>query len=150
MPAIMVLDQVGLSSGQPGFARTDGLANGAKVTVTSSGGGSTSLVQLLWVPPNDTTAIASLVQTSPTVWEFLPTAGVYGSYRIELVTDQGLPTESRQIHIFGIRTPNAQLLIPAANEIADNEATRLNASAATIAASEQNEPFGPFAPMSSV
>jgi hypothetical protein len=144
MPAIMTIDQVGLPAGLAGFARTDGLATGALVTVTSVGGGSTSLVNLLWVPPTDTTAIASLVQTGPTTWEFLPTALVYGTYRIELITDEGLPTESRQIRSFVIRTPNLGLIIPAANEIADNEATLLNNTLATIDRSEQNEAFAPF------
>lgn len=149
MPAIMTIDQVGLPAGQPGFSRTDGLDTGALVTVESVGGGTTSLVNLLWVPPADTTAVASLTQTGPTTWQFLPDAGTYGSYRIELVTDEGLPTESRQIRIFGVRTPVLGLLIPAANEIADNEATLLNNTLATIDRSEQNEPFGPFATGSS-
>ena len=144
MPAQMRIDQAGLPPGTPGFGRTDGLATGAQVTVESTGGGTTHLVNLLWVPPSDTTAVASLTQSGPTTWTFNPTPGVYGTYRIELVVDQGLPTESRQVRCFTIRTPNAGLIIPAANEAADPSSTLLDAGPDRIQASEQNEPFGPF------
>lgn len=149
MPAQMRIDQAGLPAGTPGVARTDGLATGAVVTVTNVGGGSTTRVRLLWVPEGDTTAVPSLMQTGAQVWEFTPEAARYGSYRIELIVDEGLSTESRQIRIFGIRTPSLGLLVPAANERASSEATLENDTAVTRAASENNEPFGGFTPQSS-
>ncbi len=144
--ATMKIDQAGLPAGAAGFARTDGLDTGALVTLTSTGAGSTHTFRLLWIPPTDTTAIGSLAQTGPTVWTFSPDVGAlaWGSYRIELIVDEGLPTESRQIRIFGVRTSSG-LLIPAANEIADPNASLENVGATQIAASENNEPFGVFA-----
>lgn len=144
MPASMRIDQAGLPVGTPGIARTDGLDTGALVTLTSVGGGTTHTFHLLWVPPEDTTAVGSLMQTGPTVWTFSPTALVWGSYRIELVVDEGLSTESRQVRIFGIRLPTSGQLVPAANEAADPAATLLNAGSETIGRSENNEPFTPF------
>lgn len=149
MPASMRIDQAGLPVGTPGKARTDGLDTGALVTLSSLGGGTTHSFRLLWVPPEDTTAEASLIQTGPTTWTFSPTAGVWGSYRIELVVDEGTPSESRQRRIFGVRLPLSGQLIPAANESADARATLLNDGGATIDRSENNEPFGPFAAGSS-
>ncbi len=145
MPAIIQIDQAGLPAGVAGFARTDGLATGALVTLESTGGGATARFELLWAPPDDTTAVASLVATGPTTWTFSPDVAVYGTYRILLVVNEGLPTESRQIRCFVIRTPNRGLIIPAANEVADPSATILTAGATTIDRSEQNEPFAPFA-----
>jgi len=140
----MLIDQAGLPAGSPGFGRTDGLATGALVSLSSVGGGATHRFELLWVPPADLVAVPSLVQTGPTTWEFSPQAGARGSYRILLVVNEGAPTESREIHTFAIRTPNLGLIIPAANEVADMGATLVSQSASTIEASEQNEPFAPF------
>lgn len=144
MPATLKIDQAGLPAGTPGFARTDGLDTGALVTLTSTGGGFTHAFRLLWVPPADVNAVASLTQTSPTTATFSPTAAVYGSYRIELVVDEGLASESREIKVFAIRTPNLSLLIPSANEVANPAASLLNDTAQTIASCDQNEAFGPF------
>jgi|GEM_PF-2331904 len=149
MPASMRIDQAGLPVGTPGQARTDGLDTGALVTLTSVGGGTTHRFRLLWVPPEDTTAVSTLTQTGPATWTFSPTPGARGTYRIELVVDEGTPSESRQRRIFGIRLPLSGLLVPAANEGADARATLLNAGPATIDRSENNEPFGPFASGSS-
>jgi len=147
MSANMTIDQAGLPAGTAGKARTDGLATGALVTLDSSGGGTTNTFRFLWVPPADTTAVASLAQIGPTNWTFTPTAAVYGTYRIELIVDEGLSTEDRQVRIFAIRTPTKALRVPALNEIASSAASLLNAGAAQIAASEDNEdvPGGPFA-----
>jgi hypothetical protein len=144
MPAQMRIDQAGLPLGAAGFARTDGLDTGALVTLTNVGGGLSTRFRLLWVPPEDLTAIPSLVAAGPTSWTFSPQAGCWGTYRIELIVDEGLPTESRQIRIFGVRLPSTGLLIPAANESADPNASRLNAGANVIARSENNEAFAPF------
>ena len=144
MSAQIVIDQAGLPAGTPGIARTDGLLGGQLVTLTSLSGGLTVKFRLLWVPPGDTTAVASLVSTGPSTWTFSPTALIWGSYRIELIVDEGLPTEERQIRVFGIRSPAQSLLVPAANERADAATTLVNVNAAAIARSENNEPFGPF------
>lgn len=149
MPAQMRIDQTGLPAGQPGIARTDGLDTGALVTLTSLGGGSTHRFRLLWVPPEDLTAVPTLAAAGPTSWTFSPQAGCYGSYRVELIVDEGLPTEARQVRIFGVRLPGQGLLIPAANEAADPTATLLNDGASVIARSENNEPFPPFSPQGS-
>lgn len=139
----MQIDQAGLPAGTPGRARTDGLDTGALLTFTSLGAGTTHEFRLLWVPPEDLTALATLMQTGPTTWTSSPQAGTWGTYRIELIVDKGLPTEDRQIRIFGVRTPDG-ILIPAANESADPSATLENNTPAVIARSENNEPFGPF------
>lgn len=96
MPAQIRIDQEGLPEGTPGVSRTDGLDTGALVTLTNTGSGSTTAFRLLWVPPGDTTAVATLEPTDdPRVWTFAPTPGVYGSYRVELVENQGLTTERK-------------------------------------------------------
>ncbi len=144
MSAIMKIDQVGLSAGINDRARTDGLASGALVTLTSTGGGTTAKFRLLWVPPTDTTAVSSLVPVSVTTWTFSPTPAAYGSYRIELIVDEGLPTEERSIRTFAIRTPNLGLVIPSLNEIASPSASLVNSGNDQIDASESNEAFSPF------
>lgn len=144
MPAQMTIDQAGLPAGVAGRARTDGLATGALVTVTNTGTASTTRVRLLWVPPEDSTVLASLTQTGPNTWTFAPQAARYGTYRIELTTDLGLPTQDTQIRVFGIRMPLSGLLIPAANEVADALASLANNTPTVIAASENNEAFSPF------
>jgi hypothetical protein len=141
MPAILQIDQAGLPAGTPGVARSDGLDDGSLVTLTSTGGGSTHEARLLWVPPDDIAAAPSFVQATPTTWTFSPTARVYGGYRIELIVDEGLPSEDREIRIFGIRLHGSGALIPALNEIADPAASLVLAGAAQIAASENNEAF---------
>lgn len=145
MPALLRIDQAGLPVGTPGVARDDGLATGALVTLTNVGGGSTTKVFLLWVPPEDTTALASLTQTGPNTWTFSPTPGVYGRYRIQLIVDDGLPTRSSTIHTFGIALPLSGLVIPAANELADPSTALQNATdASRLEAAESNAPFSPF------
>ena len=149
MAASMTIDQATLApAGAAGKARTDGLAGGQLVTLTSVGGGTTHRFQLLWAPTAAwSSAPASLTQTTPTTWTFTPPAAVYGTYRIELIVDEGLSTEDRQIRIFGVRTPVKGLRLPALNEIASSLATLLDNGADQIAASEANENIvgGPFA-----
>lgn len=138
MPAAITIDQAGLPAGVSGQARTDGLSTGALVTLTSSGIATTHRFEFLWVPLDDTTAVASLVATgSPNVWTFTPSGR--GSYRVRLVADDGLPSEDEQIRIFGIRLSNGTL-VPALNEQADPRSSLLSPGPARIAASENNEP----------
>lgn len=136
----MRIDQVGLAAGTIGRARTDGLATGAKVTLTNTGSGSTTEYNLFWVPPGDTTAVSSLAQDGGDhrVWSFDPTASRFGSYRIEMIEDKGLETEIREVRIFGIRLPVTGILIPALNELADPSASLLKNGSAQIDASENN------------
>jgi len=137
---LMKIDQTGLPAGTPGESRSDGLDTGAQVTLTSTTPGTTHEFRFLWHPTADTDAVSSLVQTgSPEVWTFSPTAGVYGSYLIELIVDEGLATESRERRIFGIRTPNRGLLIPAWNEGADPNGSLVNLGPLVVKASTMNE-----------
>lgn len=139
MPAQLQIDQTGLPEGTPGKSRTDGLDTGAVVTLTNTGLGTTTTFRLLWVPPGDTTAVASLAATGdPKVWTFTPTEEVYGSYRIELVENEGLVTEKRERRVLVVRTPNLGLVIPALNERGSSKATLLEADAAVIEAAENN------------
>src|SRR5215510_12558882 len=118
MSARIKIDQVGLGAGVAGRSRTDGIDDGSEVTLEDVSGTGSSSFHLLWGPPEDTTAEASLEATvDPDVWTFTPTAAAYGSYLIEL-RDAGEPVERR---VFGIRTPVKGLLIPAFNERASRE-----------------------------
>lgn len=135
MSARIKIDQAGLTTGVAGQARTDGLATGALVTLEDVSGTGSSTFHLLWGPPEDTTAEASLAATvDPDVWTFSPMAAAYGSYLIELRED-GVPIERR---VFGIRTPANHLLIPALNERASRHANWTNDGPAAIELSEQN------------
>lgn len=138
MPATMTIDQAGLPAGAAGKARTDGLATGALVTLTSVGGGTTHRFELLWAPLAANPAPV-VTQTGPTTWQFTPPAAVYGTYRIRLIVDEGLSTEDSQIRIFGIRTPSKLLRLPALNEIASASASLENDGADQVDASEDNE-----------
>lgn len=135
MTAIMNIAQVGLPVTPDGQARTDGLANGALVTLTSTAPGLVNTFRILWVPSGDSDARATLQDLGGGVWTFSPTPNVYGSYRIELDVDG---ETSRRI--FGIRTPGLGVLIPAFNEVADEKANLDTAGAAQVLASENNEP----------
>lgn len=141
MASQIQIDQAGLApAGSPGISRTDGLDDGSVVTLTNTGSGSTTLFRLLDVPLGDTTAAATLTPTGgdPKVWEFTPTAGVFGTYLIELIEDQNQVTEKTERRIFGIRLQPSGLLIPGLNEIADPTASLINDGAGPIEASDDN------------
>lgn len=142
MAAVMRIDQAGLPVGINGRARTDGLLTTALVTLTSTGAGSTHLFRLLWVPETDTTAVPSLAQTGSTTFTFTPTVNAYGTYRIELVVDQGLATEARQIRTFVRRSPLSGLVVPSPNEAADPTASLINNTSLQINANQSNEAYG--------
>lgn len=134
------IDQIGLPAGTVGVARTDGLDNGALVTLTNTNpNASTTTIKLLWVPLDATTAAASLAPTgTPTIWTFAPDANKWGTYLIELVSDAGMPTKTVERRIFGVRTPVAGLRIPALNELADPIASLVNVTQGRIDASDDN------------
>jgi len=142
MASVMKIDQVGLPAGTDGRSRSDGLATGALVTLTAITAGTTHKFELLWVPPGDVNAVASLAATGvPSVWTFTPTAGVYGTYRIKHTVDEGLGTEDATIRTFGIRNP-CGVLVPAFNEKADEDASLITPPAdlaEIIENSENNE-----------
>jgi hypothetical protein len=143
--AQMKIDQDGLSPGLPGVARKDGLSNGALVTLTDLTVGGTTLFEILWVDPADTTSINSLVaQEDPHVWAFSPEPDLEGPIRIRLThtTPQGIVTT--QTRIFGI--PDASGVVrPAPGERSDPDATRINqADAAVIERCERNWPTTEF------
>lgn len=135
MTALLKIDQVGLTEGDIGRSRTDGLATGAPVTLTNTGSGATTTMRLLWVPPGDTTAIDSLEPTEedPKIWTFTPTAGVYGSYLIELVINAGLFTQTTEQRVLVVRTPRRGLVIPALNERGDPSASVINPGTSELA-----------------
>ncbi len=151
MPALMKIDQAGLSAGVAGKARTDGLATGALVTLTNTGTGSTRF-QLLWVPPGDTTAVSSLAPTAPNskVWTFTPTVNKPGTYRIELIQNEGLTSEVRERRVLRVRTPNRNLTIPALNELGDPAASLVNAGSGPIDAAEDNSNDYPTASLNGI
>lgn len=122
MAAVLKIDQAGLSAGTSGKARLDGKADGSLVTLTSVSPGTTNEFRLLYVPPDDDEAIDSLTPTgggATPVWTFSPKAGVRGAYRVELIINAGLSTESRQQKVFGIASWRHELVPPALNEIGD-------------------------------
>lgn len=148
MAAVILLDQVGLPAGSPGFARTDGLNTGAKVTVQSVGAATTHEARLLTFPESDDTVAGSWTQTNPTTWEFSPKAGIDGCYRVEIVTDRGLASQARTVKVFGIRDANGYLF-PSFGLLADLMANRPDLSDPAklveyIKASELNEPNATF------
>jgi hypothetical protein len=119
MSARIKIDQVGLPAGVAGQARTDGLDTGDLVTLEDVSGTGNSTFHLLWGPPDDPVAEATLAPTGdPNVWTFEPNSGSEGSYLIEL-RENGDPVERR---VFGIRTAANHLLIPAFNERASRHA----------------------------
>lgn len=139
MTALLQIDQTGRPAGVAGRARTDGLSTGALVTLTNTGTGSTTRMVLHDVPLGDTTAVATLAPTgNPRVWTFSPTAGVFGTYLIELIEDEGLPTEKRERRVFGVRLQPSGLLIPALNERADEAASIINNGPGYIEESQDN------------
>jgi hypothetical protein len=134
MASTLTINQAGLPAGTANRARSDGLATGALVTLTSVGAGAVHACALLWVPDADTTAVPTFTQTTPTTWTFSPTPSVYGTYRIRLTVD-GEST----IHTFSIRTPSRGLRIPALNELASPLASLLNGGVDQVALAEFNE-----------
>jgi len=139
--AVIRIDQYGLPPGVNGRARINGLSTGALVTLTSTDPGGTNKFQFLHVPANDNTAVATLAPTgggATPVWTFTPTVGAWGPYRIELIVNEGLITEDRQIKIFAIPAPNTGLIPPALGERGDPLATLLNNGVDVIENTERN------------
>lgn len=135
MSAIKI-DQAGLSAGVAGVSRTDGLANGELVLLENVAPSGFTQFRLLWVPPDDDSAVATLAPApgNPDIWTFTPTAESYGTYLVELLED-GLRIDVR---VFGIRTPGKRLLIPALNELASKLASLENDGPDQIALSQNN------------
>lgn len=122
MTASLKIDQAGLSAGVAGRARLDGKLDGALVTLTSVSPGTTNTFRLLDWPPDDDEAEDSLTPSgggATPVWTFAPKPGVWGAYRVELIVDEGLPSEARQQRIFGIASSRHGLVPPALNERGD-------------------------------
>lgn len=132
--ATIKFDQVGLTpSGVAGKTRSDGLANGAQVTITTSEAGT---VQFLWVPIDDNSAVSSLSQTSPTTWTFTPSSNAYGTYRVKFTATANPAITT--VRLFVVRTPTG-LRIPALNERASSNASLINHGTDIVTASEFNE-----------
>jgi hypothetical protein len=139
MASQLRIDQEGLTDGVAGTSRTDGLATGALITLINTGSGSTTAFRLLWTPPGDTTAAASLVPSEdPKIWTFEPTPAKYGTYLIELIEDEGLVTELIERRAFVVRTPGLGLVIPALNERGDPKASLVISGNEQIEAADNN------------
>ena len=142
MSAVMKLDQVGIPAGVAGLARDDGLATGALVTLTSMSHVSTFRFRLLWVglmPTEDTASIPSLAPSGPSSYSFTPSAGVYGSWLVELITDEGTLAEDRSTKVFAIKQLGG-LRIPAPNEKGVADASMLKNTAQEVARADFNQP----------
>lgn len=110
MTAQIRFDQVGLTAGVAGASRSDGLRNGARVTVTNVSG-RPCRCEWWWRPPEETGAV--LVQSGPGVWYFDPTPNMVGDYAVRMIEDEGLATESEDLKAFGVRYLYSGLLAPA-------------------------------------
>ncbi len=134
--AKFTIDQATLPAGTEDRSRTDGLDDGSLVTLSRSGTQDVRF-RLLWVPPGDTTAVATLAEQSPGIWTFTPTNLVYGTYRIEMIQNEGKSNEERSIRWLVVRTP-AGLCIPPLNGRASDRASLVNADAVQVSLSEDN------------
>lgn len=141
MTATIRFDQVGLSAGVAGVARTDGLDTGAKVTVTNAGG-LPCRCEFWWKPPDDSSAV--LAQVNDTTWEFTPQAGRYGEYIVRMIEAEGLLNESEDIKVFGIRLPVSGLLVTGLNSRGEPSVNLASSALEKLAAgitAFQNEPL---------
>lgn len=117
-----------------GFARTDAQRLEV-ITLNSLGDGLTHRFRFLWTP--DGVTQPPLTQLDARTYEFT-TLDADGPYRIELIVDEGLETETREIRILGVRDAAGNL--PAAyGERADAAASLQRQGSAQVAASERNE-----------
>jgi hypothetical protein len=101
------------------MARDDGLADGSLVTLTSLDHVDTFRFRFVWVgllPTPDTTSVASLQPDGIGAYSFSPDPGVYGSWLIELITDEGTPGEDRSIKVWAVKQSPTAIRIPAPNE----------------------------------
>lgn len=138
MSALLKIDQIGLTAGVAGRARTDGKSDGSRVTLTNTGSGGSTVMRLVWTPPEDTTASASLTVTGdPKVWTFDPTPNAVGSYLVELVQNEGSSSEVVERRVFSVRTWHG-LVIPAFNERGDDRASLVLAGSDQVQASNNN------------
>lgn len=145
MSAIMKIDQTGTPAGVAGFARDDGLADGTPVVLTSVAHERTFRFRILWpglTPSPDTTSIPTLQQSGPASYTFTPTAGVYGTWSIELITDEGTANEDHSVKGWGVKQGPSAIRIPAPNEKGVPDATALNYSAQQVARCDFNQPEG--------
>lgn len=143
--ALMRIDQVGLSSGVPGRARNDGKSDGSEVTLTDLTPGGQTRFEILFVDPEDATALVSLGPTADShVWKFVPTVGVRGGIRIRLTHTTPGGVTTTQIRIFGIADGNGNVK-PVPGERSDPNATMANATdPAVIDKCERNWPTDEF------
>jgi hypothetical protein len=141
--ALMKIDQAGLSAGVAGRARNDGLSDGSLVTLTDMTPGGSTLFELLWAHPEDTTSVLSLAPTvDPHVWTFSPTeaVGVGYGFRIRLTHTTNIGVVTTQTRIFGI-PDGLGVVKPIPGERSDPNATIANATdSAVIARCERNWP----------
>lgn len=143
MVAKIKLDQVGLSPpGEEDQSRSDGLADGSRMSAYSVDEHTTYKWEMLWAPLDDIAVV--VVDSTGRLCYWDPQAAAYGEYNIRLTVDEGLPTQNVIDRTFGIRTPKKGILYPALNQDADPNASLVNAGPDRVRASTTNEPFGPF------
>lgn len=130
----ITLNQNGLIAGASDTSRSDGLADGSLISITSS---IASTLTLVWKPDEDVSS--TLTQIDSTHWTLSPQIGAYGSY---MFFDAATSTR----RIFAIRSPVAQLRIPALNETGHQDASLINSGPVYVQQSDFNEasPAGPF------
>jgi hypothetical protein len=134
MTALLRIDQDGLPEGEAGKSRTDGKADGSLVTLTDTSPSGTTAFKILWTPPGDSTAVATLAASpDPRVWTFAPTPNKYGSYVVELLRNAGLVSEVSERRVLVVRTPSLGLVIPGLNERGYSKASLDNPTGAETA-----------------
>jgi hypothetical protein len=130
--ATITFDQVGLSAGVTDTSRSDGLANGAVVTITVSPGG--GVVEFVDVPDVGGSSTSTLHQVNVVTWAFTPTSQVYGTWLVQYTPVAGNPVR----RTFAVRTPRAGLRVPAFNEKSSIVAT-LATGSSFVGSSDTNE-----------
>ncbi|MDB5716280.1 MAG: hypothetical protein JWO15_3677 [Sphingomonadales bacterium] len=144
MAAKIVISQVGLAAGRENQSRSDGLRTGGQVSFKHIGTG-VATFELLWVPDDDNTAVASFAQNENEATFTPDSSSIGGTYRIGVTLLQGRDV-IHSIRLFSIRTENFNLRLLALGEGADESASFVNHGQDVVQASEFNEPSttGPF------
>jgi hypothetical protein len=126
MPAVMKIDQDGLTSVGNDKSRSDGLIDGSMVTITNVSPGAENSLQFRSLPIEDDEVEDSLtdVNEDGTEWTFVPKAGVFGTYAMRLTVD-GVVSDRE----FSIRSPGKGLRVPAVNSKSNPSASLLTLGA---------------------
>lgn len=148
MTAHITFNQAGIPAGVLDQGREDGKDDGTLVVATIGGFSHTFRGELWWVgqhPTPDTTSVASFAKVGST-YQWSPTAGVYGTWILRIVTDEGTPEQDQFFQGFAIKQSPTALRIPAPQERGDELASLVNATSLQKRRSWFNKPeaSGPF------